>query len=621
MHAEEPPEGRDAAPSASVESSHLTPILTDAILRYASDAIVVVDERQHIILFNQRSEELFLLSAADALGLPLSVLLPERYQPHHEDHVVQFQRDGETRRPMGERIDVFAQRADGTEFPAEVTIAKVEADGRVLMTALLRDTSERRLAEERREEALEAAILAERAREAISEELFQACAELELQRNAYARQASHDPLTGLGNRALLHERLQHDLAQASQQAESGALLFIDLDRFKFINDSLGHDVGDRLLQSVATRLKSCVRAGDTVARLGGDEFTILLSSPASASDGIAVARNVLTELARPHRFGAHELHVEASVGVSLYPDDGDTAHSLMRAADVAMYAAKAAGRNTFRVHREEMSSVTVAHLGAEQQLRAALREDRFRVHFQPVVELESLRTVSAEALLRMVDSTGNVHGAGDFLSAAEESGVIIPLGTWAIQEALAQAKTWLAEDQDLHIAVNVSARQFQQEDIVDLLVAAAARAGVPPRCVEVELTEEAIAGPIERVISTMESLRGHGFHLAIDDFGVGYSSLQYLARLPVETVKIDKSFIGGVPHNPRSVAIVEAMVALGHRLGFRVVAEGIERHEQLVHLQQIGCDLGQGFLFAAALPCDEFLQLIEPGQPLYARAA
>jgi diguanylate cyclase (GGDEF)-like protein/PAS domain S-box-containing protein len=581
-----------------------------------------VDEQQRIVLFNERAEELFRLPAERALGLPLSALLPERYRAPHAMHVRGFEHSAETRRSMGERLDVLARRADGEEFAAEVSISRTEVGGRMVMTALLRDVDERKRIEEERELVLETALIAQQELEAIGEELLHANRALDEERAEHEHRALHDPLTGLPNRALLRERLERALARARRHGWPVMVMFIDLDRFKLINDSLGHDGGDRLLRSVAERLARCARQEDTVARLGGDEFTILLESGASARDAAGVAQRLLDEIARPHRFGTRELHVTGSVGIGTFPDDGEEPDALLRAADVAMYEAKAAGGNTLRFHGAHMSRAAESRLGIEQQLRAALKEDRFDLHFQPLVELGSRRAYGAEALLRMVDASGNVFAAQDFISAAEESGVIIPVGSWAIREALSRAGRWAPlRAGRLRVAVNLSPRQFLRDDVVELLSGAADDAGIRPGCVEVELTEEALAGPIDHVIRAMDSLNEQGFHMSIDDFGVGYSSLRYLAVLPVETVKVDKSFIGGIPDDRQAAAIVEATVALAHRLGFRVLAEGVERPEQLAFLESIGCDAAQGFLFGEALPSEEFLRLVRDDLPLHARAA
>ena len=413
-----------------------------------------------------------------------------------------------------------------------------------------------------------------------------------------AHMAHHDALTGLPNRVLLRDRIQQAIAQAHRSRSQLAVLFIDLDRFKTINDSLGHQFGDRLLQSVASRILVCVREGDTVSRVGGDEFVIVIPGIEESADASVVAAKILEVLGHPFHLHGNDLHVAASIGISLYPADGSDAETLMRHADTAMYHAKDSGRGNFQFFTEHMNVAAQQRLSVESSLRRAVEQQEFELEYQPVFELADRSIIGFEALLRWNRPGIGVVPPAQFIATAEESGLIVPIGEWVLREALKQAKSWQGAGRDVRVAVNVSARQLARQNFVERLRRAIVDAGIEPRLLELEVTESVIiegAGDARKALDQVAAL---GVGLAIDDFGTGYSGLAYLKRLPIDTVKVDQSFVAGLTENRDDAAIVTAIVAMSRSLGLEVVAEGVETEAQLHELQRLGCRRAQGYLLA-----------------------
>ncbi len=417
-----------------------------------------------------------------------------------------------------------------------------------------------------------------------------------------AYQAFHDALTGLPNRAWFAAHLAETLKRARRTSSGLAVLFLDLDRFKVINDSLGHERGDELLVTVAERLRDCVGHGAAVARLGGDEFTVLLAG-ASAGDARQLAGQILAALRTPLALAGREIVVSASIGIALDDGMGGTAE-LLRDADTAMYRVKQSGRAGVALFDAGMNAVAMARLERETDLRRAIAAGELVLAYQPKVELRTGRLVGLEALMRWHHPREGLIQPSEFIALAEETGLILPLGRWALGEACRQARAWLERWPDrppLVLSVNLSARQFQQPQLAEMIVDVLRETGLPASCLQLEITESAVMDDVDAAVATLRGLRARGLLLALDDFGTGYSSLNYLKRFPLDVLKIDKSFVAGLGRDVEDTAIVGAVIALAHILGMQVTAEGVETATQASRLRELGCELGQGYLFARPL--------------------
>ena len=423
--------------------------------------------------------------------------------------------------------------------------------------------------------------------------------------------AQHDSLTQLPNRMVLNDRLTQAIAMAHRQAKKLAVLFLDVDRFKNINDSLGHAIGDRLLQSVSERLLACVRRSDTVSRQGGDEFVILLSEVARAPDAAICADKILQALSAPHDIDQHHLHITVSIGIATYPDDGTETETLMKNADFAMYDAKENGRNNYKFFRPEMNARAVERQTLENALRQAIERQEFVLHYQPLMNLGSGTIIGAEALVRWRHPQRGLVPPAQFIPVAEETGLIVPIGRWALREACRQARAW--EDSGMpptRISVNVSAVELRSEDFVACVRAVLAETGLNPHYLEFELTETFLLQDWKSTAAVLHALRDMGVQLALDDFGTGYSSLSHLKRFPIDTLKIDQSFVRNLTLDDGDASIVSAVISMGKSLHKRVVAEGVETREQLTFLQQQSCPEGQGFYFSKPMVAGAFGQLL-----------
>jgi diguanylate cyclase (GGDEF)-like protein len=424
-------------------------------------------------------------------------------------------------------------------------------------------------------------------------------AELEEAKARAQHLADHGALTGLPNRRLLEDRLTQALALSYRNQQNTAVMFVDLDRFKTINDSLGHAVGDALLKEVASRLVKQLRIGDTICRIGGDEFVVVLPEVKRSSDVAHVAQKVIEQLSQPVVIEERELLVSCSIGISVYPDDGRDAESLIRNADAAMYHAKELGRANYQFFTEQMNQAASRRLNLESDLRRAISRDELRVHYQPIVEAASGRVAAHEALVRWQHpERGLVHPA-EFIQLAEETGQILKIGEWILGEAC-RWTTFIGarshDGGDLQIAVNLSARQFNDPQLPKIVARVLRETGLPPRLLELEITESTAMRETDAALRTLQRLKQIGVSIAIDDFGTGYSSLSYLRRFPVDKVKIDRSFVAELPADRDQGAIVSAIVALAHALQIQVVAEGVETEEQREFLRSCGCDFIQGYL-------------------------
>ena len=424
--------------------------------------------------------------------------------------------------------------------------------------------------------------------------------------------AFHDGLTLLPNRQLLQEHFEQARGYAARGCNRIALLFIDLDNFKRINDSLGHDIGDAVLKEVALRLQACVRETDTVSRQGGDEFLLLLSELSQADDAVPVLSKIMEAVQRPYTVADHELSLSPSIGLALYSDDGNDFETLLKKADVAMYQAKEAGRNAYRYFDQAMNREAVEYLVLRNDLRRGLDRGELRLHYQPQFDLASNRVIGVEALLRWEHPERGLLTPDRFIAIAEESGLIVPMGHWVIQEACRQCKAWQAQGLPAFtVAVNLSAVQFRRGDIEDSVTQALRNSGLPAELLELELTESILLQNAEDVLGAIRRLKRLGVTLSIDDFGTGYSSLSYLKRFDVDRLKIDQSFVRDLTSDPDDTAIVRAIVQMAHSLNLHTIAEGVETAEMLALLRTFGCDAAQGYFYARPLPaqeCTDFLR-------------
>jgi diguanylate cyclase len=426
--------------------------------------------------------------------------------------------------------------------------------------------------------------------------------------------AEHDFLTGLPNRSLLMDRLAQAIALAQRHGKRVALMYLDLDHFKHVNDSLGHAVGDQLLQSAAKRLQACVRNSDTISRQGGDEFVVLLAQVEAVRDAALTAEKLIEAMAAPHVIGGHRLHVTLSIGISIYPDDGKDVETVLGNADTAMYYAKRSGRNNYQAFTPDMNAHAVARRSVEEALHHALEQRGLVLHYQPKVNLDTGATTGVEALLRLQQADRSLVCPAQFLSVAEDCGLIVPIGKWVLREACRQTSAWLHAGLDMgQIAVNVSAVEFHSKDFLAGVRAILSDTGLDPRHLELELTESGLMQDTDMTLANLRALKDLGVQIAVDDFGTGYSSLSYLRRFPIDTLKIDQSFVQDIDGDAGE-AIVSAVIAMGMSLKQRVVAEGIETRAQLAFLQSHHCAEGQGFYFSRPVVAEEFATFLATGR-------
>ena len=422
-------------------------------------------------------------------------------------------------------------------------------------------------------------------------------AELKLRRLAH-----YDSLTGLANRSQFRRRLEQALERGARRQRGVALMMIDLDRFKAVNDTLGHQAGDRMLVMVAKRLRACLRECDKVARLGGDEFTVTLEELRAPDEAAAIAQKIVEAISRPFMVGGQEFYVTPSIGITLHPLDGGDADTLIRNADTAMYQVKAGGRNGFKFFTPAMNELTGERLRMQAALRQAIDRNELVLHYQPKVDLQSGRLHGVEALLRWQRPGGGLLPPAEFIPLAEDTGLILPIGEWVLKQALGQIRAWSELGlPGTRVSVNISPRQFRQCDLAAVVAAALSQTGLTGEHLEIEITEGVLMEDTEASVATLERLKTLGVGIAIDDFGTGYSSLHYLKRFPIDTLKIDHSFVSDIPRDHDDATITQAIIGLARNLRLNVIAEGVETKEQLAFLRANHCDQGQGYLFSAPL--------------------
>jgi diguanylate cyclase (GGDEF)-like protein/PAS domain S-box-containing protein len=544
------------------------------VLEHSAEGIFICDPNERILLVNAAFQRITGFSAEEVIGKTPRVLgsgLQKR-----PFYVELWKTLATTGRWQGE---IWNRRKNDEFYVEWLSISAVRRqDGRIEhYVGIFSDITERKVAEER-----------------------------------VAHLAHYDALTDLPNRALLIDRLGQAIKAAERHGSKVAAIFVDLDRFKAINDSLGHDTGDELLQTVAKRLGAAMRAHDTVARMGGDEFVVVLPELQHSRDAVTVAHKLIEALAHPLNLQGHEITVTASMGISVYPDDAADVHDLLRNADAAMYEAKAAGRNAYRFYTSDMNRRALEVLSVESALRRALDRAEFALHYQPQIDLESRTLIGAEALIRWAHPEKGFVSPGTFIPIAEERGLITPIGEWVVGEATRQLARWASGPlAGLSVAVNLSSIQFHQSDFVESIARAIEANGVDPTRLELELTESIVMRDAESTILILKRLHEMGLLISIDDFGTGYSSLNYLRRFPIHKIKIDQSFVREMVEDPDTASIVNGIIGLAKSLKLKVIAEGVENDAQLGMLREQGCHEAQGFLFSKALPAAEFEAFVQ----------
>ncbi len=584
-----------------------------AILDNATVGIMFTRNRK-VVQANSRVAEMLGYQRDDLIGLSGAEFFPssEAYEELGQVLVPLLKQH------KGYRGELQMKRRDGSRFWCRISAKDIDPSRPLEGTIwIMEDVTEDRLIQQALKQAYEELEqrVAERTAELVAanaklkDEIFE---RMQTEQQVW-QMAHHDTLTGLPNRALLQDRLNQALGQASRYSHQVAVMFIDLDRFKGVNDTLGHAVGDELLKEVAERLKLTVRAVDTVARVGGDEFVVVLHEISGPDDAVLVAEKILAILGKTASIESHALHVTSSIGISIYPDDGVDLVQLMKNADTAMYHAKSAGRNTFRFFASAMNDEASRFFKLEHRLIAALDRGELILHYQPLVDLDRQAVCGMEALVRWLDPERGLIVPGEFIPVAEETGLILTVGEWVLHQAMRQNRLWQEQGHPLIlVSVNLSPRQFQQKTLVSTIRNILADTGQPATLLELEITESTLMQDVSETLDKLRELAAMGVKLAIDDFGTGYSSLGYLKRFPVHKLKIDRSFVRDLCDDKEDAAIVAAIVGLARNLDIDIVAEGVETEQQLSMLINFGCRKFQGYYFARPMTPDKSALLFHP---------
>jgi diguanylate cyclase (GGDEF)-like protein/PAS domain S-box-containing protein len=540
---------------------------TNAVLENVNEGIIVIDENGTINTFNTAAEQIFGYTSEEVINQNFSILISSdelditgkfhRYNPE-QVHTPFY----------GINREVIGIRKDYSAFPLELKTSQLHIQDTLTFITTARDISERKATEQR-----------------------------------IRYMASHDALTRLPNRALLQDRIQQTLKQNQRRNIKAAILFIDLDKFKIINDTLGHDMGDGLLKEAATRLLASVRSEDTVARQGGDEFIILLANIKDPTDAGFIAQKILNAMSQAFVINGKELHISASVGITIYPDDGNDMDTLLKNSDIAMYHTKEAGRNNYHYFSEKMNKQASEKQFLSTELRHAVERKQLSLVYQPVVDTLSDEMSGMEVLLRWHHPELGHISPVEFIPLAEESGAILPIGEWVFRTACMQMRDWQRQGYDVpRLAINLSAKQFYQKNLIENLSLILEQTGIDASKIGIEITESMLVHDIDEVVVTLLKLSNMGVEISIDDFGTGYSSLSYLKRFPIKKLKIDKTFVDDITTHPDDAAIVKAIIAMAHSLSMKVVSEGVETAGQLEFLRRYGCEHYQGYLYSKPLP-------------------
>ena len=549
------------------------------VVESANDAIILTNGQGKICAWNKSAQAIFGYTQNEILGQSLSVLFPPAYY-----HNVSNNRESDLLlasgllHPGSKAIELNGLKKDGSEFPLEISLSSWETTEGIFYSGIIRDITERKSFEEQ-----------------------------------LTHQALHDPLTKLANRVLFRNRVEHALALANRSHTPIAILFLDLDNFKTINDSMGHDVGDKLLVLVAERLQTSLRLSDTAARLGGDEFAVLIEAAARQVDAVWVAQRIIDIFRTPFSIDETEVFVGTSIGIATTITGKETPEELLRNADVAMYAAKNQGRNRCVVFEMTMHDALMQRVEIESDLRQAIERQEFVLHYQPIVDLQSKRIRGIEALVRWNHPEQGMIPPLKFIPVAEETNLIVPLGRWILEEACRQAHGWQTQyncESSLSITVNISSRQFQQKKFVEMVTDVLVESGLAPESLILEITENILLENTEGTIKKLHELKDLGIRFAIDDFGTGYSSLGYLQRFPIDILKIDKSFVDKINQSQEGVAVTRAIITVSDTLHLKTIAEGIENPEQIIALQNLGCEMGQGYHFAKPLNPEDMSEFL-----------
>jgi diguanylate cyclase (GGDEF)-like protein/PAS domain S-box-containing protein len=563
---------------------------------------------------NAQAEKQFGYCRDELAGQKVTNIIPEGFAERLIADALRSTEDALAQQ-IGTGIELYGRRKDGSEFPIEIMLSPLESAEGILVTAAIRNITTRKKAE---------ALLLQKVEELnrSNEELVESAGLARTMTRQMTHLAEHDSLTGLPNRLLLNDRVGQAIALAQRDMYQVAVMFLDLDGFKHINDSLGHAIGDKLLQSIATRLTACIRAPDTVSRYAGDEFVVLLPEVRQPEDAAIVARRLLQAAAEAHFIGGHDLHVTASIGVSTYPDDGLDAETLVKNADTAMYQAKENGHQSYQFFKPAMNIRAVERQSIEEHLRRALERQEFTLYYQTKINLATAAIAGVEALIRWTHPTRGSVPPVQFVPIAEDSGLILPIGTWILREACAQARAWVDAGLPFRsVAVNVSAMQFQNESFLENTFEILEETGLDPRYLELELTESALMRRADLTVPVLSTLRESGIRVAVDDFGTGYSSLSYLRKFPLDALKIDSSFVRQIAAIPDETAIVRAIISMGRSLNLRVIAEGVETPDQLDFLKSNQCDEAQGYYFSPPVLPQQLAKLLRVAPSIAASGA